>query len=99
MRQLLVALIVQPSQASSLMLPATRWTTQISRSITKCRKATRGISRSECARTGFPVALLPPDGKLYVVTGDLTVNNNAALISHMGDAVTLTGDVTKEVVP
>ena len=43
------------------------------------------------------MALLPPDGKLYVVTGDLTVNNNAALISHMGDAVTLTGDVTKEV--
>jgi hypothetical protein len=51
----------------------------------------------ECARTGFPVALLTSDGKLYIVTGALAVNNNAALISHMGHTVTLTGDVTEAV--
>ena len=51
----------------------------------------------ECARTGFPVALLTSDGKLYIVTGALAANKNAALISHMGHAVTLTGDVTEGV--
>lgn len=33
----------------------------------------------ECARTGFPVALLTSDGTLYIVTRALAVNKNAAL--------------------
>jgi hypothetical protein len=110
MRQLLVALIVGTSVVSPRALSSARAQTFSGRlvdaacykmdhsNITVDHKMPQGNERNcaiDCARTGFPVALLTPAGKLYVVTGDLTANNNAALISHMGDAVTLTGDVTE----
>lgn len=51
----------------------------------------------ECARTGVPVALLAPDGTLYIVTGTLALNENAALLRYMSHEVTLIGDVEKGV--
>jgi hypothetical protein len=49
----------------------------------------------ECVRTGLPVGLLTPEGKLYIVTGDLSVDNSAKLVPFMRHAVTITGDVTE----
>ncbi len=51
----------------------------------------------ECARTGAPVALLSRDGTLYIVTGPLAVNENAALLRYMSHDVTLIGEVARGV--
>ena len=48
-----------------------------------------------CAKKGQPVALVASDG-VYVVTGDLTKDNNAQLVPHMSHIVELTGDVTEK---
>src|ERR1700691_6394249 len=53
-----------------------------------------------CARAwaaeGFPVGVLTTDGTVYHVTGDLTAHSNAKLIPHMGQNVTITGEVKNE---
>ena len=112
MRQLLVALIVGTSvvspRASSSAGAQTITGQLVDAACYKMNKSNIAVDHRmpqgnekncaiECARTGFPVALLTSDGKLYIVTGALAENNNAALISHMGHAVTLTGDVTEGV--
>ncbi len=51
----------------------------------------------ECTRTGEPVALVARDGTLYIVTGALAANENAALLRYMGQEVTLIGDVARGV--
>lgn len=112
MRQLLVALIVGTSVVSSRAPSSAKAQTITGRlvdavcyklhksNITVDHKLPQGNEKNcaiECARTGFPVALLTSEGKLYIVTGALAESNNAALISHMGHEVTLTGDVIEDV--
>jgi peptidylamidoglycolate lyase len=46
-----------------------------------------------CAREGFQVGLLTPEGKLYVVVGGLAADKNAKLVPHMSHTVTMTGEV------
>jgi hypothetical protein len=47
-----------------------------------------------CAREGFPVGVLTPDGKIYQVSGELAAHANAKLAPHIAETVTITGDVT-----
>jgi hypothetical protein len=47
-----------------------------------------------CALEGFAVGLLTPAGTVYQVTGGLAANSNAKLVPHMGEQVTLTGEVS-----
>jgi hypothetical protein len=49
-----------------------------------------------CAREGFAVGVLTPDGKVYQVTGDLAARNNAKLLPHMTQTVTITGDISEK---
>ncbi len=46
-----------------------------------------------CAREGFGVGLRAPDGTVYRVVGGLAANKNAKLVPHVGDMVTITGEV------
>jgi hypothetical protein len=47
----------------------------------------------DCAKKGYPLAVLTPDGSLYKITGALTADNNAKLQSLLAATVTATGDV------
>jgi hypothetical protein len=60
--------------------------------------AHKGMSETcaqDCAKKGSPVALVTPDGKVYMVTGDVAANTNAKLVPHMSHVMELTGDVTE----
>jgi hypothetical protein len=60
--------------------------------------AHKGMSETcaqDCAKKGSPVALVTPDGKVYMVTGDVAANTNAKLVAHMSHVMELTGDVTE----
>ena len=46
-----------------------------------------------CAKKGLPLALVAEDGKVYSIAGDLTAENNAKLVPHMGHIVAITGAV------
>ncbi len=46
-----------------------------------------------CAKKGMPVSLVAEDGKIYSVAGDLTAENNAKLVPHVGHIVAITGAV------
>ncbi len=48
-----------------------------------------------CAKKGSPVALVAADG-VYLVTGDMTKDNNAQLVPHMSHIVELTGEVSEK---
>jgi hypothetical protein len=48
-----------------------------------------------CALEGFAVGVLTAAGKVYEVTGPLAANSNAKLVPYMGQAVTLTGEVSE----
>jgi hypothetical protein len=48
-----------------------------------------------CAKKGSPVALVADDG-VYMVTGDMTKDNNAQLVPHMAHIVELTGEVSEK---
>ncbi len=48
-----------------------------------------------CAKKGSPVALVTDDG-VYMVTGDMTKDNNATLVPHMAHIVELTGEVSEK---
>jgi hypothetical protein len=57
----------------------------------------KGISCAQaCAREGFEVGLLTPDGKLYHVRGELTAHSNEKLIPYMSQSVTITGVVSEK---
>ena len=65
---------------------------------TKTANAHAGMSETcaqDCAKKGLPVALVTPDGKVYMVTGDVAANTNAKLIPHMSHVMELTGDVSE----
>ena len=47
----------------------------------------------DCAMKGMPVALVTADGDIYMLAGDVTADNNAALAPHMSHTVEITGDV------
>jgi hypothetical protein len=47
----------------------------------------------DCAKKGYPLAVLTPDGSLYKITGALTADNNAKLQSLLAATVTATGEV------
>jgi hypothetical protein len=49
-----------------------------------------------CAREGFQVGLLTPDGKVYQLTGGLAANKNAKLVPHLGHTVSIAGDVQEK---
>jgi hypothetical protein len=54
------------------------------------------ICGQACAREGFPVGLLTADGKVYQVTGELAAHENAKLVPHIAQTVTITGDVSEK---
>jgi hypothetical protein len=47
-----------------------------------------------CAKKGAPMALLPTDGKVYQITGDLAANMNEKIVPHVSHTVEVTGEVT-----
>lgn len=49
-----------------------------------------------CAKKGQAVALVAADGAVYMLSGELTAENNAKLVPHMSHKVALTGDVTEK---
>jgi hypothetical protein len=54
--------------------------------------ARKGMTCAQaCAREGFEVGLLTPDGKLYHIRGGLSTKSNAKLIPYMSQNVTITG--------
>jgi len=54
------------------------------------------ICGQACAREGFPVGLVTPDGKVYQITGDLTAAHQAKLVPYISQTVTITGDVSQQ---
>jgi hypothetical protein len=54
------------------------------------------ICAQACAREGFAVGVLTPDGKVYQLVGALTANSNAKLVPHMAQTVTISGEVTEK---
>jgi hypothetical protein len=54
------------------------------------------ICGQACAREGFPVGLVTPDGKIYQIVGDLTVAHQAKLVPYISQTVTITGDVSQQ---
>jgi hypothetical protein len=48
-----------------------------------------------CAKEGFQVGLLTSNGRVFEIIGGLAANKNAKLIAHMGEVVTIAGDVGK----
>jgi hypothetical protein len=50
----------------------------------------------DCAKKGYPLAILTADGSLYKITGALTTDNNAKLQPLLAATVTATGDVAGE---
>jgi hypothetical protein len=49
-----------------------------------------------CAREPFQVGVLTPDGKVYLLIGDVTADKNRKLVPHMGEVVTVTGDLSEK---
>ena len=49
----------------------------------------------DCAMKGMGVALVTSGGDVYMLSGDVTADNNAALVPHMSHTVEVTGDVTE----
>jgi hypothetical protein len=49
-----------------------------------------------CAREQFQVGVLTPEGKVYLLAGDVTADKNRKLVSHMGEVVTVTGDLSEK---
>jgi hypothetical protein len=62
---------------------------------TNAHKGMTETCAQDCAKKGSPVALVTPEGKVYVVTGDVAANTNAKLVPHMSHVMELTGDVTE----
>jgi hypothetical protein len=54
------------------------------------------ICAQTCAREGFPVWLVAADGKAYQIEGDLAADNNARLVPHMANTVTVVGDIDEK---
>lgn len=54
------------------------------------------VCAQACAREGFEVGLLTPDGKVYHVRGELTDHSNAQLVAYMAETVTITGTVSEK---
>ena len=59
------------------------------------KKAMKSDCELECAKSGEPLALVTPDGKVYRIGGGLAANKNAKLIAHMGHTVEITGAVSQ----
>jgi hypothetical protein len=49
-----------------------------------------------CAREQFQVGVLTPDGKVYLLAGEVTAGKNRKLVPHMGEVVTVTGDLSEK---
>ena len=49
----------------------------------------------DCAMKGMPVALVTAGGDVYMLSGGVTADNNAALVPHMSHTVEVTGDVSE----
>ena len=49
----------------------------------------------DCAMKGMPVALVTDGGDVYMLSGGVTADNNAALVPHMSHTVEVTGDVSE----
>jgi hypothetical protein len=49
-----------------------------------------------CAREQFQVGVLTPDGKVYLLAGDVTADKNRKLVPHMGEVVAVTGDLSEK---
>ena len=49
-----------------------------------------------CAREQFQIGVLTPDGKVYVLIGDVTADKNRKLVPHVGEVVTVTGDLSEK---
>jgi hypothetical protein len=54
------------------------------------------VCAQACAREGFEVGLLTPDGKVYHVRGELTAHSNSQLVPYMAETVTITGTVSEK---
>ena len=48
-----------------------------------------------CAKEGFQVGLLTSNGQVYEIVGGLAANKNAKLIAHIGERVTIAGELGK----
>ena len=48
-----------------------------------------------CAQKGQAVALVTEGGDVYMLSGAVTADTNAALVNHMSHIVEITGDVTE----
>ena len=48
-----------------------------------------------CAKEGFQVGLLTSDGQVFEIVGGLAANKNAKLIAHIGEVVTIAGELGK----
>jgi hypothetical protein len=48
----------------------------------------------DCAKKGYPLAILAADGTLYKITGTLTADNNAKLQPLLAKTVIATGEIT-----
>jgi len=58
--------------------------------------AGRGYACAQaCAKEGFQVGLLTSNDQVFEIIGGLAANKNAKLIAHMGEVVTISGDVGK----
>ena len=62
---------------------------------TNAHKGMTETCAQDCAKKGSPVALVTPDGKVYMVTGEIAANTNAKLVPHMSHVMELTGDVAE----
>lgn len=49
-----------------------------------------------CALEGYPVGVVTSDGKVYQVIGELASHSNAKLQAHIGETVSITGDVSEK---
>jgi hypothetical protein len=49
---------------------------------------------TSCAKKGQPVALVTPEGKVYLVIGQYTANKNSSLVAYMAHTVAMTGAIS-----
>ena len=69
----------------------------LDKSNTGATHAGRGYACAQaCAKEGFQVALLTDDGKLVQVAGGLVANKNAKLVPHLGNKVTILGEINQK---
>jgi len=54
------------------------------------------ICAQACAREGFSVGILMPNGRVYRIIGDLSAHQNAQLVPLMSQVVTITGEVAEK---